>query len=608
MKIINTLNKISDIYSKGSFDIEKWKEYILSINPSLEHLCINDMNDAIETGLVTFEKDYLPVLNDVNIKQQLLMKAIKSFETITNNLEAIILSKFNKTIDIEIILYLGLCNGAGWVTTINDKTYCLLGIEKIIELDWCDINSMTGLIFHELGHAYHSQYGILNREFQKNENQFLWQLFAEGIAMYFEQVLVGNFDYYHQDKDGWKLWCDNNINQIITDFCDDFGKMTFENQRFFGDWVRYNGYSDVGYYLGTRFIQYICKKNKFDDILSFDIDKVLRLFNEYYWILLLDTILSNYYIAYNNVSKVIDSSNHNDYRLNIFIDDKYVVRVNDSDIMSEHRLCEIQRLINRYNEIGVYVPHYIKNNEGNYSVIINGKICYISEYADYPLLEELDINREPILKEMLGYIGVLANKYTNYDLIKTKSMWSIIDLAPLDIIVDEKQENLNWLVDELNNIGEIEIANRVLEFNRKNREEILKVFDKLPRCVYQGDLNDANILVEENHFYGLIDFNLSGTEVNINYFLAETNRGIEEDDLIKYSANQLLAEMIKLQNEYLEIIFKNYTLNDVEKNVFENYRNIILISQYPNVCTYTWALKSRYRNKILKLIDLIINR
>ena len=38
-------------------------------------------------------------------------------------------------IDVEIVLYLGLCNGAGWVVTIDNKTYCLLGIEKILELN-----------------------------------------------------------------------------------------------------------------------------------------------------------------------------------------------------------------------------------------------------------------------------------------------------------------------------------------------------------------------------------------------------------------------------------------------------------------------------------------
>lgn len=66
--------------------------------------------------------------------------------------------------------------------------------------------------------------------------------------------------------------------------------------------------------------------------------------------------------------------------------------------------------------------------------------------------------------------------------------------------------------------------------------------------------------------------------------------------------------MIKYQNKHLEVIFKNYRLNDIEKQAFENYRNIILISQYPNVCDYVAVLKGDNKNKILELIRLIVNR
>ena len=281
LKIINTINKITEIYSNGSFDMNKWYSYIEGINHNLKQLCLNDMNEAISTGLVRFEKDYLPILNNVINDGKSRNEAIISFEEVTNNLTDKIISKFGKTIDVEIILYLGLCNGAGWVVTLDNKTYCLLGIEKIMELKWCDIDSMTGLIYHELGHVYHNQYGILERIFDNNRHHFLWQLFTEGIAMYFEQALVDNFNYYHQDKDGWKLWCDNHLKQIAIDFNNDLNTMTFKKQRYFGDWVKYNNHSDVGYYLGTKLVQYICMNNKFDDILSFDIKQVEILFSNF---------------------------------------------------------------------------------------------------------------------------------------------------------------------------------------------------------------------------------------------------------------------------------------------------------------------------------------
>ena len=281
MKIINTINDIFDIYSSGSFDINKWNNYINRINSKLGQLCVQDMNEAINTGQVSFKKDYLPILNNVINQKEKLDELQKNFIKVTESLEENILKKFNKTIDVEIVLYLGLCNGAGWVVEIENKVYCLLGIEKILELNWYDMNSLYGLIYHELGHVYQKQYGVLEREFDNNKHQFLWQLFTEGIAMYFEQTLIADYEYYHQDKNDWKAWCDNHIKQIILDFSNDLNLMTFDNHRYFGDWVYYHNHSDVGYYLGTKFIQYICKQYVFDEILSFNIDIVEKLFNEY---------------------------------------------------------------------------------------------------------------------------------------------------------------------------------------------------------------------------------------------------------------------------------------------------------------------------------------
>ena len=96
MKIINTLNKIWDIYSNGSFDINKWYGYIEVINYNLKQLCLDDMNEAISTGLVTFENDYLPILDNVINNQKNRNETITSFDEVTNNLTNKILSKFGK--------------------------------------------------------------------------------------------------------------------------------------------------------------------------------------------------------------------------------------------------------------------------------------------------------------------------------------------------------------------------------------------------------------------------------------------------------------------------------------------------------------------------------
>ena len=208
-------------------------------------------------------------------------KLHNSFCKVTDGLHEKIIESFGKKIDVDIVLYVGLCNAAGWVTTINGKNVILLGIEKILELNWCDENSMYGLIYHELGHVYHKQYGMFNQYSDDNKKAFVWQLFVEGIAMYFEQVLVKEFDYFHQDRNGWKAWCDSHFQQIIEDFNTDLATMTRSDQRYFGDWVNYYGYSDVGYYLGTRFVQELCNKFSLEQLVNLTIDDVYNVYLEF---------------------------------------------------------------------------------------------------------------------------------------------------------------------------------------------------------------------------------------------------------------------------------------------------------------------------------------
>ena len=275
MNIIDVTKDIQSVYESGRFNIEKWKSYMKSALPQAKDICLQDMEDSISAGL-SWERDYLPVLNAVPHNIIRLNEITQSFYKITENLTEKIYDRFGKSLDVDIVLYLGLCNGAGWVTAINGKTTVLLGIEKIIELGWGSIDAMNGLILHELGHVYQAQYGVLHREFGAPRDQFLWQLFTEGIAMVFEQEIIGDPGYYHQDIDGWQKWCSQNIRRIRQSFCDDLDNMTRGNQRYFGDWTDFNGYGDVGYYLGACFIRFLLAYDRFDNLISYDIDAVRK--------------------------------------------------------------------------------------------------------------------------------------------------------------------------------------------------------------------------------------------------------------------------------------------------------------------------------------------
>ena len=275
IRIIDTFSEIGSLFDEGEFNQEKWEKYINNIYDNSANIFKNDLKECLDGGKYIFEKDVLPIINAVYAHSEL--EALHtSFCKATDELNKKIHDRFGRELNVDIVLYVGLCNAAGWVTNINGQDVILLGIEKILELNWCDIDSMYGLIYHELGHVYHMQYGKSDQKNGGSNIDFVWQLFTEGIAMYFEQSLVNDFNYYHQDKNGWLSWCESNFRQIVRDFYNDLPTMTKYDQKYFGDWVSYNGKGDVGYYLGAKFVKQLREKYDFEYIINMNICSVYQ--------------------------------------------------------------------------------------------------------------------------------------------------------------------------------------------------------------------------------------------------------------------------------------------------------------------------------------------
>lgn len=317
-------------------------------------------------------------------------------------------------------------------------------------------------------------------------------------------------------------------------------------------------------------------------------------------------ILAGYGINDYSEAQEIDSTCGDDYRLNIVIDKKYVLRIN-GDVMTEERLASIDRLAGRYREIGVLAPRLFKNKDGRYITPFDKYLCYVSEYLDYPTCREVEdeLDFDEIYKDVCTSIGRFSKRYTNTDLTDVNSMWTIIDLAPLDKDIDEKQNNLNTLVSELEKYGEHELAQEIICFNDEARSRIKKVYKDLPRCVIQGDLNPSNLMVKDHHFIGIIDFNMSGTEVNVNHFCCETNFIIEHDEFEHEEPDKLFERCMEEEKKALSIILSEYELNDLEKSVIDDYRRICRISMYPNVMNYLEFLE-KDKEKAVSLLKMMI--
>lgn len=193
-----------------------------------------------------------------------------SFITVTKQLNQNISQLFESDIELDIILYLGLCNGAGWATTLDGRDAVLLGIEKIIELNWQNEDDMQALIFHEIGHIWHKTHGILYPHTHSNGERSLVQLYQEGIAMVCEQILCQDDNRYHQDKNGWLAWCVTNKSEIKCEFLKRI-KDNKSTQDFFGDWCK----PDAGVYgnIGSCIFLHLFSNSVYKSLLSVLIDR-----------------------------------------------------------------------------------------------------------------------------------------------------------------------------------------------------------------------------------------------------------------------------------------------------------------------------------------------
>jgi len=326
----------------------------------------------------------------------------------------------------------------------------------------------------------------------------------------------------------------------------------------------------------------------------------------------LSNICRNFNIQCFGIGDLIDTSHgDNDRRYNYKINNQYFLKINSATAVNEKFLSDIEELAKRYRYIGVYCPVLYRTKEGNlcYRFEKDGieYTCYVEELSPYPLYKNQDTEDYDFKNTVLEHLGKLASKYTNKGLVETRSMWSLIELGPFDKDVDEKQENMDALIKCLMDNGYEEIANKLLELNSKARDRIKNSLSKLPQCVYQGDLNGSNILVDvDNKFKGIIDFNMFGTEVNINCFLNEAMYFLEEQDFEKMSAEDIFSKMRNIQNSLLSSITANYNFNENELEVLDDYKRIIFASFYPNVMLWISLIKKhKWESKVIELLKII---
>ena len=187
-------------------------------------------------------------------------------------------------------------------------------------------------------------------------------------------------------------------------------------------------------------------------------------------------------------------------------------------------------------------------------------VAYAEEFALYPAAEKRETDfadysdDRSYMREAWLLTAKAAAKH--FDYTGYPSGYCLFETFCPSDKTDEVLENaLEWktLSDALPERSRSQ-AERIWRLWQENRAALEPIYKRLPSSVFQADLNSTNILIDgDRNFKGLMDFNLCGREVFLNYIIRETN---DEDPA---------AELNKLRYT-LALVSEEYEFSVLEKN------------------------------------------
>ena len=139
LTIIDTYPEMATLIKQmsGAFQKPVWERYLGDVSSELFLKVTKD------SGGYNYENEILPVMSLLVGHPEKIVKTHESFLSAINGLEDKIIAKTGSTLRAQLVFYIGLCNGAGWATTLDGSPAVLLGVEKIVELNWYNKKTMT---------------------------------------------------------------------------------------------------------------------------------------------------------------------------------------------------------------------------------------------------------------------------------------------------------------------------------------------------------------------------------------------------------------------------------------------------------------------------------
>lgn len=252
-----------------------------------------------------------------------------------------------------------------------------------------------------------------------------------------------------------------------------------------------------------------------------------------------------------NFSIVNSSRGNEDFREAIFVttlsNQKLVIKLADNLFTNEKSIEMWQRTIDEYNKLGYYCPRILTALDKSFPRV-NYKnhncITYAEEFSKYETAHNND-RCKPYLDKVYLMTARVANKQFNYtDIPSGYTLFTPF----LGDEMDEVRENAEDFYEFSKNLPDKlkKQCERIYRRWMENRRELHEIYFDLPFSVFQADLNDSNILIDEKgEFVGLIDFNLAGKDQFLNYLFREIFKGNFEEEL-----NEILRALSVVKLEY----------------------------------------------------------
>lgn len=277
--------------------------------------------------------------------------------------------------------------------------------------------------------------------------------------------------------------------------------------------------------------------------------------------------------------------------------DKYVVKLADNDFTFADKIYMWQKCAQEYRNCGYYCPEIFCSKKGNFPMVQYEKhncVAYAEEYAKYKIakgindetreiseISELKIKQQAFL--MTAKVAAKELNFAGYS-----SGYCLFDRFCSEDETDEVMQNaLEWkkYAQSLPPLFQTQVE-RIWERWNRNRQELEKIYRKLPTSIFQADLNLSNVLLDDNgDLVGVFDFNLCGKDVFLNYLFREIC--FYEND------NEELDFILKT----LKSVSMYYNFSDIEKEAAPLLYRCIKPLSYAKVLKLK---KARENTKVIK--------